>query len=381
MNKKLFKRVISSLLALTMIVGMIPMSVFASSLDNLALGASVTAMLPMPAGGNDTHTTATALNGNTSLKVNLNGYYAIEAIDVISNNTALTYYSSMDGKEWTPVDMTYVTDVNQDGKSLLLDVAPLQTRYLLIAPTDSSEPITISDIQILGESFAPEKPGDDIKPAPDQPAVGGGSSGGSGGGGSSEPEAPAPEVIAPDVKPGWAKTSDGNWTYGQDDGKATIGWANIDGLWYYFNNDGIMQTGWYKDTDGSWYFLNAHGAMTTGWVHDGNTWYYMNSAGVMQTGWVMVNSKWYFLNSSGAMVTGWRQVGASWYYFASNGVMVTGWQLIGGKWYYMHATGSMAFNQWIETNGKWYYVTSDGSMAVNTIIGGYKVDENGVWVK
>ena len=115
-------------------------------------------------------------------------------------------------------------------------------------------------------------------------------------------------------------------------------------------------------------------------VHDGNTWYYTNSAGVMQTGWIMVDSKWYYLNSSGAMAVGWRQVGASWYYFKPNGVMVTGWQLIGGKWYYMHSTGSMAFNQWIETNGKWYYVTSDGSMAVNTTIGTYKVDENGVWV-
>ena len=64
----------------------------------------------------------------------------------------------------------------------------------------------------------------------------------------------------------------------------------------------------------------------------------------------------------------------------ANGAMVTGWNLIGGKWYYMHSTGSMAFNQWIETNGKWYYVTSDGSIAVNTTIGTYKVDENGVWV-
>ena len=65
----------------------------------------------------------------------------------------------------------------------------------------------------------------------------------------------------------------------------------------------------------------------------------------------------------------------------NSGAMVTGWNLIGGKWYYMHSTGSMAFNQWIETNGKWYYVTSDGSMAVNTTIDGYKVDQNGVWVK
>ncbi len=329
---------------------------------------------------NDKHTAATALNGNTSLKVNLNGYYAIDEINVVSDNTALTYYSSLDGKEWEPLDMTYVADVDGDGKSLLFDVSPLKTKYLLIAPQDANEPITVSDLQILGESFAPNNPGDVITPKPDQPPVGGG-----GGGTSSEPTTPAPSeptVETPSVvKPGWAQNESGNWTYGADDGKATIGWAKIDGIWYHFDDNGIMQTGWYKDTDGNWYYFNAHGAMTVGWVHDGDSWYYMNSAGAMMTGWVMVNSNWYYLNTSGAMVTGWRQVGASWYYFKPTGAMVTGWQLIGGKWYYMHSTGSMAVNQWIETNGKWYYVTSDGSMAVSTIISGYKVDENGVWVK
>ncbi len=330
---------------------------------------------------NDKHTTAAALTDNTSLKVNLNGCYAIDEINVVSDNTALTYYSSMDGKSWEPVDMTYVTDVNGDSKSLLFDVTPLKTKCLLISPTDSNEPITLSDLQIYGETYVDQTPGDVITPAPDQPAVGGGGGGSSSGDSSSgSTSGDSAGTVAPDVKHGWAKTSDGKWTYGNEDGKATIGWANIHGLWYYFDADGIMQTGWMKDTDGKWYYLTSDGSMATGWVHDGNAWYYMNSSGAMKTGWVMVDSKWYYLDNSGAMVIGWRQVGASWYYMAPNGAMLTGWQLIGGKWYYMHSTGSMAFNQWIYSNGKWYYVTSDGSMAVNTVIDGYKVDENGVWV-
>ncbi len=333
----------------------------------------------------NSRTSAKASTKGASIKLDFGKWIDIESIDVDTQNTDIEYLVSADGKTWEALDQSKIeyTDGNKVVfKEVGVKDTPQQAKFMLVRSADKSQILDVADIYVVGE--ASENPPKEQEPIPDQPPVGGG-----GGGSSSSDSSTSSDgstgstdtgVVAPDVKPGWAKTSNGEWTYGKEDGKATIGWAKIDGLWYHFDDNGIMQTGWYKDVDGKWYYFNAYGAMTTGWVHDGNAWYYMNSAGAMLTGWIMVDSKWYYLDGSGAMVTGWRQVGASWYYFKPNGAMVTGWQLIGGKWYYMHSTGSMAFNQWIETNGKWYYVTSDGSMAVNTTIGTYKVDENGVWV-
>ncbi len=300
-----------------------------------------------------------------ALKLELNGWKEITEIGADSADE-LEFLYSRNGTTWEEIPQDSILS-SQDNTLELSD--PIVTKYLLIR-NKSQTALEVTDVYVIGE-----KADYDLEevPDPEQPTVGGG------GGGSAEPTTPAPE--APTVKPGWVQDSDGQWSYGQNDGTATIGWAKLGGIWYHFDDNGIMQTGWYKDTDGKWYYFDSNGAMAIGWVHDGNAWYYMAPSGAMMTGWVMVNSKWYYLDGSGAMVVGWRQVGASWYYFMPNGAMVTGWQLIGGKWYYMHSTGSMAFNQWIYLNGKWYYVTSDGSMAVNTIIDGYTLDQNGAWVK
>ncbi len=158
------------------------------------------------------------------------------------------------------------------------------------------------------------------------------------------------------------------------------GWQKVGGTWYYYTNGNTVK-GWLKDTDGKWYYMNSNGAMVTGWVKDSGTWYFMRSSGEMATGWVKDGGSWYYMNSSGAMQTGWVKDGNTWYYMDNSGVMQTGWKLISGKWYYMDASGAMLANQWVQTSGKWYYVTSDGAMAVNTVIGGYRVDANGVWVK
>ena len=78
-----------------------------------------------------------------------------------------------------------------------------------------------------------------------------------------------------------------------------------------------------------------------GWLKDKDgKWYYLNNDGIMQRGWVKVNNLWYYLNDCGVMVTG-----------------------------------------WIKDAGKWYYLKRDGSMAVNTIINGYEIGMDGVWIK
>ena len=139
-------------------------------------------------------------------------------------------------------------------------------------------------------------------------------------------------------------------------------------------------TGW-KQENGMWYFYNTDGSMATGWVQVNGSWYYLNSNGSMATGWVQVNGSWYYLNSNGSMATGWEQVDGSWYYLNDNGSMETGWLQNNGSWYYLNSNGSMKANQWFQVSSKWYYVNASGELAVNTSIDGYRVNDNGEWVR
>ncbi|CKL29727.1 surface protein PspC [Streptococcus pneumoniae] len=99
------------------------------------------------------------------------------------------------------------------------------------------------------------------------------------------------------------------------------------------------------------------------------------------TGWKQENGMWYFYNTDGSMATGWVQVNGSWYYLNSNGSMETGWLQHNGSWYYLNSNGSMKANQWFQIGGKWYYVNASGELAVNTSIDGYRVNDNGEWVR
>ena len=66
--------------------------------------------------------------------------------------------------------------------------------------------------------------------------------------------------------------------------------------------------------------------------------------------------------------------------------MATGWQLIEtlqddefiDAWYYFNPDGSR-YNGWLQWNGRWYYL-KDGSMETDTVIGGYRLNSDGVWV-
>lgn len=203
------------------------------------------------------------------------------------------------------------------------------------------------------------------------------------------------EIYVP--KSGWI-TEDGNKYYFEDDNPVK-GWYRIAGSWYFFNADGVMQTGWLK-AGSAWYYLDGSGVMVTGWLSSGGKWYYLKSSGVMATGWNKISGKWYYLESSGTMVSGWKRISGKWYYFESSGSMVTGWKQIGGKWYvfdtsgamktgwykegntwyYLKSDGSMATG-WLETGGKWYYFYSSGAMASNITIDGYKLGNDGAWIK
>ena len=86
------------------------------------------------------------------------------------------------------------------------------------------------------------------------------------------------------------------------------------------------------------------------------------------------------------METGWHldtQDGYS-YYLDDLGRMQLGWTQVGGKWYYFNPIANI--ETWALERGKWYYMGVKsrplGSMYKSTTTpDGYKVDENGCWVK
>ena len=158
---------------------------------------------------------------------------------------------------------------------------------------------------------------------------------------------------------GWYTDKDGNRYFYQDGNVVSNQWYKKDNQWYYFDEVGMMKTGWIKD-EGIWYYLNTDGAMKTGWVKDKGTWYYLNADGAMKTGWVKDKGTWYYLNADGAMKTGWVKDKGTWYYLNADGPMKTGW---------------------IKHKGLWYYLDSSGAMVTNTVIDGYKINHEGVWVK
>ncbi|VLR59190.1 choline binding protein [Streptococcus pneumoniae] len=75
------------------------------------------------------------------------------------------------------------------------------------------------------------------------------------------------------------------------------------------------------------------------------------------------------------------QENGMWYFYNTDGSMATGWVQVNSSWYYLNSNGSMKVNQWFQVGGKWYYVNASGELAVNTSIDGYRVNDNGEWVR
>ena len=94
------------------------------------------------------------------------------------------------------------------------------------------------------------------------------------------PGAPADDKAkAPVVKTGWAKDSDGNWTYVKADGTKATGWFQYGTAWYYANESGVMKTSWIND-NGTWYYCNGSGAMLANTTVDG---YALGANGAFQS--------------------------------------------------------------------------------------------------
>jgi len=69
-----------------------------------------------------------------------------------------------------------------------------------------------------------------------------------------------------------------------------------------------------------------------------------------------------------------------WQYKKADGTIATGWTCIENQWYYFDSTGAMKTGWFQDTSGKWYYLRESGVMAKDTVIDGYKIGYNGVYI-
>lgn len=124
---------------------------------------------------------------------------------------------------------------------------------------------------------------------------------------------------------------------------------------------------------------------TTGiWKKDTIGWWYQKADSSYPSGcWLFIRGKWYLFDKNGYMLTGWQKTGNHWYYLHPvNGDMEEGWKLIQSQWYYLNPiSGDMAIG-WKLINNNWYFLTENGNCLLDTITpDGYKVDQNGAWIK
>jgi len=74
--------------------------------------------------------------------------------------------------------------------------------------------------------------------------------------------------------------------------------------------------------------------------------------------WKNDNHGWWNTEGNSYSI-GWKEIESKWYYFDNNGYMKTGW---------------------LQDSTNWYYLNASGDMAVNTVVGGYTLADNGLYV-
>uniref|UniRef100_UPI0006D1B6A8 hypothetical protein n=1 Tax=Clostridium sp. NkU-1 TaxID=1095009 RepID=UPI0006D1B6A8 len=193
------------------------------------------------------------------------------------------------------------------------------------------------------------------------------------------------------VKEGWDQQS-GVWYYRYADGTVQANsWMELDNVWYRFDQEGKMVTGWFI-LDSDIYYMNSKGAMVTGWNKIDNTWYYFYPdngyeapMGAAATNWQVIDGYYHYFNSQGAMQKDWINQAGRWYYLNTiqgnlEGAMLKGLFTRNGHTYFTGEDGVMVTG-WQKIDGLWRYFNQDGTMAVNTVINGFPVNEDGVWVQ
>ena len=134
------------------------------------------------------------------------------------------------------------------------------------------------------------------------------------------------------------------------------------------HDSGTVREGRWMQNDTGWWYAYSNGTWPSArWAYlyynSRYDWYYFDPKGYMKDGWIEIGGKWYYLHKlydgrRGYMYTGLRQIDGKIYFFGSDGVMFSG--------------------GWKNVNGHWRYFNADGSMAVNAVVGGCKVNQDGI---
>lgn len=171
----------------------------------------------------------------------------------------------------------------------------------------------------------------------------------------------------------------GDWVYSEEIDITDDEVSDMNGTNRNNTNITPSQIGWVKDGEG-WWYRNADGTYpVNAWAPINGQWYLFDYNGYMLTGWQVKDGKYYFMDSNGAMQIGWLEDNRKWYFLGNDGVMQTGWVIVNGVYYYFDADGSM-HKGWLLDNGTWYYMnTENGSMTRNAHIGGYYLNNDGIW--
>lgn len=105
--------------------------------------------------------------------------------------------------------------------------------------------------------------------------------------------------------------------------------------------------------------MEAKRANSGRWVNStkGYRYKYTKSGTYADNAWLNIDGSIYYFKSDGYLQIGWKTYQGYKYYFDTDGKLVTGWRKIGNYYYYLKQ--------------------ANGRLAVNTVIGSYKVDENG----
>lgn len=138
------------------------------------------------------------------------------------------------------------------------------------------------------------------------------------------------------------------WFYLGSDGRALIGWQEIDGKHYYFDIDGTQVKGKLISTDGKY---------ASYYQEQGQKSYLDPNSGEALTN-QFVNAEYRLVTFAGS------SRGSGWFYMGADGIGLTGWQEIDGNLYYFDENGFQVKGNQAERDGKFYFLDADSGKIV-----------------
>jgi len=104
--------------------------------------------------------------------------------------------------------------------------------------------------------------------------------------------------------------------------------------------------------------------------------YYLNVTRGISTSTTTIDNTTNNISSQTAPI----QAQSGWQYKKADGSIATGWTCLENQWYYFDSTGAMKTGWFQDTSGKWYYLKESGVMAKDTVIDGYKIGSDVVYI-